>query len=81
MSNDTDPNQEYRPEMVNAPPDKVPFRYVSGFMNMQHNYLCAVCKAKSAVQDCNSGILQPCWGCQALFTKIRKKNWIERMFK
>lgn len=43
---------------------KSEFVFSRHFMGMSHNYVCAVCKENSAVQDCSSGILQPCWDCQ-----------------
>lgn len=40
----------------------------------EHNMPCAVCGEKHAVLDCNTGVMQPCWTCQAEGYEIRKKN-------
>ncbi len=40
------------------------FVYSYGFMSMEHNYLCAVCRMNPAVIECHIGTLQPCWICQ-----------------
>lgn len=45
---------------------------------MEHNYLCAVCRKESAVLECNTGILQPCWECQKKY-KLVRLNWIDRL--
>lgn len=47
-----------------TPIEKAEFIFSREAMFMSHNYLCAVCKEKSAVQDVGSGILEPCWDCQ-----------------
>ena len=44
--------------------EKTEFIFSRHFMGMSHNYVCAVCKDESAVQDCDTGLLQPCWKCQ-----------------
>lgn len=59
---------------------KVEFVFARMFMDMKHNYLCAVCKEKSAVQDTHTGILQPCWDCQKTY-KVKKLTWLDRIFK
>ena len=64
----------------NTPIKKTEFIYKRDFMIMEHNYLCAVCKKDSAVQDTNEGILQPCWDCQKIY-KIKKLTWLDRIFK
>lgn len=58
--------------------EKAEFVYLLEFMAAKHNYLCAVCREKSAILDLNSGILQPCWGCQGEYTLIKKrrKGWL-----
>jgi hypothetical protein len=61
--------------------EKSEFVYSIGFMCMEHNYLCAICKENSAVQDTHLGILQPCWICQKYFTKLRKKNWFDKILE
>lgn len=44
-----------------------------------HNYYCAVCRESSAVIDCSTGILQPCWECQKTY-KLIKLNWFLKLF-
>lgn len=63
----------------NTPIEKAEFIFKREFMIMEHNYLCAVCKEKSAVQDTNTGILQPCWGCQKKFTRIKPRSFWDRI--
>lgn len=46
------------------PIEKAEFIFKREAMFMEHNYLCAVCKTKSAVQNTSTGILEPCWYCQ-----------------
>tara|TARA_R110000868_G_scaffold62962_1_gene189926 strand:- start:2249 stop:2485 length:237 start_codon:yes stop_codon:yes gene_type:complete len=59
-----------------TPIEKAEFVFKREFMMMEHNYLCSVCKEKSAVQDASSGILQPCWDCQAKGFYLHKiKPW------
>lgn len=55
MVRELDPDQDV---------EKSEFVFSRHFMGMSHNYCCAVCKEQSAVQDCSTGILQPCWDCQ-----------------
>lgn len=50
------------------------FVYAHIGMGIIHNYSCAVCREKSAVLDCSSGILQPCWSCQKNQYFILKVN-------
>ncbi len=45
---------------------------------MIHNYLCAVCREESAVINCNSGILFPCWKCQGEGYTLTKPGIISR---
>lgn len=65
--------------------EKAEFIFAREFMAMKHNYLCAVCKDKSAVQDTHSGVLQPCWDCQKSWKleKVRETPlaWIVRALK
>ena len=58
--------------------EKAEFTFAREAMMMKHNYLCGVCKEKSAVQDCTTGILQPCWDCQKNYLVV-KLNWIDRL--
>lgn len=60
-----------------TPIEKAEFVYKTEFMAMEHNYLCAVCKEKSGVQECHTGILQPCWDCQKEW-KIKRVKWWHR---
>ena len=50
-----------------------------------HNYPCPVCKVNSAVYNMNTGIFQPCWGCENKGYKIVKINkyrsWFNKLFK
>lgn len=55
---------------------KAPYTYSREFMVQEHNYYCGVCKENSAVADCDSGILQPCWECQKLGYVVVKINWL-----
>lgn len=59
--------------------EKAEFVFSRHFMGMDHNYLCAVCKTNSGIQDCHSGILQPCWKCQKKY-RVMKVNWLTRLF-
>jgi len=63
----------------NTPIEKAEFVFKREFMLMEHNYLCACCKEKSAVQECHTGILQPCWDCQKKW-KVKRVTWLERLF-
>lgn len=56
----------------NEPIEKAEFVFKREFMLMEHNYLCACCKEKSAVQDTNKGVLLPCWDCQKQGYKLYK---------
>ena len=57
--------------------EKAEFVFKREFMIMEHNYLCGVCKEKSAVQQTHTGILQPCWDCQKQgYVVAKKKSWI-----
>lgn len=58
--------------------DKAEFVFSREFMMMEHNYLCACCKEKPAVNDCNTGVLQPCWDCQKNW-KVIRLNWFDRL--
>ncbi len=58
---------------------KAEFTFAREFMAMKHNYLCAVCKERSAVQETNTGILQPCWDCQKVMTRIKRKTWFDKL--
>lgn len=59
---------------------KTEFIFSRHFMGMSHNYYCAVCKEQSAVQDCDSGILQPCWDCQTKKGYVLIKiNWFLKL--
>lgn len=62
-----------------TPIEKAEFIFSREFMIMSHNYLCAVCKEASAVQDTHTGVLQPCWRCQDNFSTIKKKSFIGRL--
>jgi hypothetical protein len=67
-------------EQVNElPVKKTPFRYCIAGPAMSHNYLCAVCKENSAVNEGWSGHLQPCWKCQKSY-KLIKLNWFLKLF-
>lgn len=50
------------------------------FMAQNHNYLCAVCRERSAVIETWHGILQPCWDCQRRGYKLIKFNWLQKLF-
>lgn len=65
----------------NEPIEKAEFVFKREFMMMEHNYLCAVCKEKSAVQDTHTGILQPCWECQRNYSKIKKRSLWDRFMR
>jgi len=58
--------------------EKAEFVFSREFMFFEHNYLCAVCKKFSAVQDTHTGVLQPCWTCQKYFTQIKKKTMLDK---
>jgi hypothetical protein len=60
--------------------EKAEFVYKRIFMGMEHNYLCAVCKENSGVQDCSKGIMQPCWECQKKGYVLVKINWLVKLF-
>lgn len=65
------------------PKDVTVWRHDSG-MVMTHDYSCPVCREKSAVLDCNTGLMQPCWECQEKgyrLVKIHKHNWIKKLIK
>lgn len=57
--------------------EKSEFIYKTEFMVMEHNYLCACCKIDSAVQDMNTGLLQPCWQCQELYL-LQPVSWFTK---
>ena len=59
---------------------KADFIYKKIFTSMEHNYLCALCKEESAVQECHTGILQPCWKCMKRGYRIVKLNWFTKLF-
>lgn len=52
--------------------EKAEFIYCNVGPAILHNYMCAVCKEKSAVQNCNTGFLMPCWDCQMRGYRIVK---------
>jgi len=60
--------------------NKATFVYKKIGPALEHNYLCAVCMADSAVFYSNENILQPCWECQKhgyyLFRVNRIVKWI-----
>jgi len=58
-----------------TPIEKAEFVFKREFMIMDHNYLCAVCKTKSAVQDTSTGILHPCWECQSDWKLSKRSLW------
>lgn len=62
-----------------TPIPKAEFIFAREFMMMDHNYLCAVCKEKPAVQDTSTGILQPCWDCGNAGFQVVKVNWFSRL--
>lgn len=55
----------------NTPIEKAEFVFKREFMMMKHNYLCAACKKEVAVQNCNTGVLEPCWECQKEWKVIK----------
>lgn len=59
--------------------DKAKYKYIDHGICIDHNYLCAICREKSAVLEMWSGILQPCWDCQKHY-KIFKINWLTKFF-
>jgi ribosomal protein L37AE/L43A len=61
------------------PIEKAEFIFKREFMLMEHNYLCAVCKELSAVQNTSTGILEPCWECQKRGYALIKKTWIDKL--
>lgn len=62
--------------------EKAVFIYRNVFMAMEHNYLCAVCREESAVIDCNTGVLQPCWSCQRNGWGLKQStSRFKRLFK
>lgn len=56
--------------------EKAPYIFKREFMIQEHNYYCGVCKEKSAVADCDTGVLQPCWDCQKQGYVVLKINWL-----
>ena len=56
----------------NEPIVKAAFVYRHIGPSMEHNYLCAVCREKTAVIELWHGILQPCWDCQKQGYKLLK---------
>jgi len=59
--------------------EPAPYIFRRSFMAQEHNYLCAVCRLKSAVINCDSGVLNPCWECQGSFRMV-KLNWFTKWF-
>lgn len=59
--------------------EKAEFIFSREFMIMEHNYLCAVCKENSAVQETHTGVLQPCWDCQKRGFQIVKINGLVKL--
>ncbi len=57
------------------------FVYRHGFMSMDHNYLCAVCRERPAVIICDKGVLQPCWKCtkDLEYALIRAKTKFQKL--
>lgn len=66
---------------VDHKPEMTPYTFHRVFMAQLHNYYCAVCKENSAVADCSTGILQPCWDCMAKGYELRKANWLAMFLK
>lgn len=66
-------------ETYEWPVPKTPFKYCMIGPGMSHNYLCAVCKEESAVNEGWTGHLQPCWKCQKDY-RLVKLNWFLRLF-
>lgn len=62
-----------------TPIEKADYIFAREFMAQEHNYNCAVCKEKSAVAECHTGILQPCWDCQKTGYVIIKINWLVKL--
>lgn len=60
--------------------EKAEFVFKREFMMMEHNYLCAICKEKSAIMETWNGVLQPCYECQKKW-RVLKLNWLDRLFK
>ena len=59
--------------------EKIPFTYSTHFMGMRHNYVCSVCKDESGVQNCNTGILEPCRTCQQKGYRVIKLTWFDKL--
>ena len=74
-------NDEYVHECIlGEDPGTATFKFRNIFMAMEHNYLCAVCRAKKAVIQTWNGILQPCWDCQKRGYLLKKLNWFEKLW-
>ena len=56
-------------------------KYYDFGMGFNHNYPCTVCRDKSAVLDCSTGIMQPCWHCQSLGYSVKQKSKFARMIE
>lgn len=79
--------QLYKDEFVEEVPFSGPipvakFIYSQACMMGFHNYLCAVCREKSAIWNMNNGTLHPCMDCEARGYHLVKINnfwgWILR---
>jgi hypothetical protein len=63
--------KDVKPKDVNV------WRHDSGMM-MTHDYSCPCCRLHSAVIDCSTGLMQPCWKCQKngyKLIKIKPRKW------
>ena len=63
-----------------TPIEKAEYIFKREFMMQEHNYLCAVCKDKSAIIETWHGILQPCYDCQKTW-KVLRLNWLDKLLK
>ena len=66
---------------IQTKPIMAEFNYRSHGPMMEHNYYCSVCREVVAVIDLNTGILQPCWGCQEKGFCTIKMSWFQKLIK
>lgn len=63
-----------------TPIEKAEFIFKREFMAMEHNYLCACCKERTAIQDTSTGVLHPCRICRKEWKMVRM-NFIQRLLQ
>lgn len=48
----------------------------------EHDQACAVCQVKKAVLNLETGIFEPCWGCQSLgYLTHNPPKWYRRFLR